>query len=284
MLNLNIKCISSVIPHVREAVVACKISPQQSTGLLRITMSMGLTMGILLSVAPGVGTSEVKSDQQCVVLLHGMARTARSMKSMAVALHKAEFLTVNIGYPSRHHEADTLTELAVGQGLRDCKARSSLPAAFVTHSLGGILLRYHMEKYPETRIGRVVMLGPPNQGSQVVDRLKNMPGFTAFNGPVGRRLGTERSDLPRSLGKVKFDLGVIAGTRSINPILSQLLPNPDDGKVSVANTRVDGMCDFIRLPVTHALMMKNRRVFTQTVSFLSTGRFQHSTPSARLCD
>jgi len=155
---------------------------------------------------------------------------------------------------------------------------------FDAHSLGGLLVRYFMKANPHQPIGRVVMLGPPNKGSQVVDRLKDVPGFIAFNGPVSGRLGTADTDLPAELGSVNFDLGVVAGTRSFNLLLSQLLPNPDDGKVSVANTRVDGMCDFITLPVSHVFMMRSSQVISHCVSFLRTGLFTHDTPSARLCD
>ena len=100
-----------------------------------------------------------------------------------------------------------------------------------------------------------------------------MPGFALLNGPAGKQLGTAATDLPRALGPVDFELGVIAGTRSLNPLLSQLLPNPDDGKVSVAATKVAGMTDFIALPVSHPLMMNNIEVLGQIVAFLANGRF-----------
>lgn len=231
-------------------------------------------------VAPAFG----QASAQCVVLLHGMARTQRSMRTMATALRDAGFIVENVDYPSRDHDVDVLAKLAVGEGFRRCAQHSDRAANFVTHSLGGILLRYYMQANPLQDIGRVVMLGPPNAGSEVVDLLKNVPGFLAFNGPVGGQLGTTDADLPAKLGAVSFELGVIAGTRSLNPLLSQLLPNPDDGKVSVANTRVEGMCDFLTLAVTHTFMMRNKEVISQCVSFLSTGQFTRDTPSARLCD
>ncbi len=244
----------------------------------------GLIVVTVIYTAPSASAQAARSDVHCVVLLHGLARTAKSMNRMATALVQAGFAVENVDYPSRKHDVDVLSKLGVGDGIQRCRRRTTRPVSFVTHSLGGILVRYYLRKFPGQSVGRVVMLGPPNQGSEVVDRLKEIPGFTAFNGPVGRRLGTAETDLPLSLGEVRFPLGVIAGTRSINPVLSQLLPNPDDGKVSVARTRVKGMCDFISLPVSHALMMRNQEVISQTVSFLSTGRFVHSTPSAEHCD
>ena len=130
-----------------------------------------------------------------------------------------------------------------------------------------------MAEHELPRVGRVVMLGPPNQGSEVVDRLGRLPGFTLLNGPAGKQLGTAATDLPKTLGPVSFELGVIAGTRSLNPLLSQLLPNPDDGKVSVSATKVAGMTDFIALPVSHPLMMNNKEVLRQILAFLAKGRF-----------
>lgn len=118
------------------------------------------------------------------------------------------------------------------------------------------------------------MLGPPNQGSQVVDNLKNMPGFKLINGPAGMQLGTEATSIPNKLGGAMFDVGVIAGNRSINFILSTMLPGDNDGKVTVANTKLEGMKDHITLPVTHPLMMNNPRVIKQTKHFLAHGKFE----------
>lgn len=83
-------------------------------------------------------------------------------------------------------------------------------------------------------------MAPPNQGSQVVDSLRDVPGFKLINGKAGLQLGTDDKSIPAQLGPVKFELGVIAGSRTVNVLLSQFLPNPDDGKVSVQSTRVAG--------------------------------------------
>jgi hypothetical protein len=119
------------------------------------------------------------------------------------------------------------------------------------------------------------MLGPPNQGSEAVDRLKYFPGYFLLNGPAGLELGTSQDDLPKQLGPVDFELGVIAGRRSINPVLSSLIPGSNDGKVSVSSTQIEGMRDFINLPVTHTFMMRNPTVIEQTLTFLKHGCFRH---------
>jgi len=212
-------------------------------------------------------------SKDCVILLHGLVRSASSMAALEERLVTEGYLVRNIDYPSRDHPVEVLAEEAVGRGIDECQQQSSMKINFVTHSLGGILVRVYLKDHRHANIHRVVMLGPPNQGSEAVDKLKNIPGFELLNGPAGMQLGTKLSDMPRSLGPVDFELGVIAGTQSINLILSTFLPNPDDGKVSVESTKVDGMKDFVALPVTHPLMMKNETVIEQTVHFLRYGSF-----------
>ncbi|MBD3647913.1 MAG: alpha/beta fold hydrolase [Pseudomonadales bacterium] len=224
---------------------------------------------LLLHVSDVVGET-----RECVILLHGLARTADSMVDLKEALTRAGYFVVNVDYPSRHKPVEELADIAVPEGLSQCEENHALPISFVTHSLGGILVRYYYKHHDHDHLKRVVMLGPPNQGSEVVDNLKDMPGFELLNGPAGRQLGTSEEDIPRQLGPVDFELGVIAGTRSINLILSSFLPNPDDGKVSVAATRVRGMCGFVALPATHPFMMGNDRVIQQVIHFLDQGKFE----------
>jgi hypothetical protein len=107
----------------------------------------------------------------------------------------------------------------------------------------------------------------------VVDNLKDVPGFELINGPAGRQLGTDEGSVPNRLGPVNFELGVIAGTESFNLILSNFLPDPDDGKVSLERTKVDGMCSFLALPVTHTFMMNDEQVINEVIHFLHQGRF-----------
>lgn len=212
----------------------------------------------------------------CVILLHGLARTASSMDKMEAELHTAGYRVVNVDYESRKHPVESLADIAINTGLKPCREEPVERIHFVTHSLGGILVRQYLNHQNIPELGRVVMLGPPNQGSEVVDKLRDMPGFEALNGPAGLQLGTSDEDIPRQLGPVDFELGVIAGTRSINLILSTYLPDTDDGKVTVTSAKVVGMSDFIALPVTHPMMMRNASVITQTLHFLEYGKFKHA--------
>ncbi len=214
---------------------------------------------------------------ECVVLIHGLARSSQSMKVLEARLETEGYEVSNIDYPSRDHTVDKLATVVVGQGIQECGAKSDSKINFVTHSLGGILVRVYLNANEPDDIGRVVMLGPPNQGSEVVDNLKDTPGFELLNGPAGMQLGTGLTDVPRSLGPVDYEVGIIAGTKTMNLILSTYLPNPNDGKVSVESTKVDGMADFIALPTTHTFMMRNDAVIDQAVYFLKNGKFDRQT-------
>ncbi len=211
----------------------------------------------------------------CVVFLHGLARTSASMEKAAAVFEKSGFAVSNVQYPSRKFPIEKLASLAVEAGLAECPAGSV--KHFVTHSLGGILLRYYLEQAEISNLGRVIMLAPPNKGTEVVDGLRHFPGFKAIHGPAALQLGTDEESIPLMLGPVDYELGVIAGTRTFNPILSQYLPNPDDGKVSVENTKVEGMTDFVMIPVSHPFIMKSPIAIAHAYAFIKTGRFAHDT-------
>ena len=206
-----------------------------------------------------------------VILLHGLARTHRSMQHLADRLAERRYHVINLGYDSRQRDISGLATRAIEPALEQCQPGK--PVHFVTHSLGGILVRHFLARKPIDRLGRVVMLGPPNHGSEVVDRLRDVPGFRFINGEAGLELGTGRSSVPNRLGKADFDVGIIAGTRSVNLILSTLIPGRNDGKVSVDSTRLEGMRDHLEMAVTHPFMMRNDRVIEQVLYYLEQGRF-----------
>ncbi len=208
---------------------------------------------------------------ECVILLHGLARSAGSMQAMAEFLGKRGYQVVNVDYPSRRYRIEELANVAIPEALDQCAAPAK--AHFVTHSMGGILVRQYLTHHPLDSLGRVVMLGPPNQGSEVVDKLGTMPGFEWLNGEAGLQLGTGPDSLPLALGPAEFELGIIAGTASINPMLSSIIPGEDDGKVSVVRTQLEGMNDFLTVPATHTFMMRNEEVMHQVAHFLRKGQF-----------
>ncbi|MEM7099001.1 MAG: alpha/beta fold hydrolase [Pseudomonadota bacterium] len=242
-----------------------------------LTFPTFLLFALFLLIFPPQAAAQAARPiaDECVVLLHGLARSSSSMNVMEHELVAAGFAVANVDYPSRKKPIQALAIIAIETGLEQCGDQPA-KVHFVTHSLGGILVRYYATERSIQKLGRVVMIGPPNQGSQVVDDYKNIPGYRLINGPAGFQLGTDENSIPLSLGAVEFDLGIIAGTRSLNPILSQSLPNPDDGKVSAERTKVEGMNDFIAVPHTHTFMMRADIVIEQTIRFLRSGSFQHS--------
>ena len=222
-------------------------------------------------------SASIASASECVVLLHGLARSSMSMNKMQRELENAGYETANIDYPSRDHTVEKLAEIAVPEGLAACRVADGVTRIhFVTHSLGGILVRQYLSKHEIAELGRVVMLGPPNQGSAAVDELGEVPGFDWLNGPAGRQLGKGAESVPLRLGPANFELGVIAGNRTIDPITSAVLEDPDDGRVSVADTRLEGMADFVVVDHSHAFMMRMRRPMELTKTFLETGNFGES--------
>ncbi len=196
------------------------------------------------------------------------------MAKLEKALTKQGYSTINMAYPSTKYPIEELAENTISNALTRC--HNCAQVHFVTHSLGGILVRHYLANHTIENLGRVVMLGPPNKGSNIVNKLHQFAVYKFINGPAGLQLGSEESSLPNQLGAVNFELGVIAGTRTVNPLLSLMLEKPNDGKVSVENSKVDGMTEHIALPVTHTFMMNNSSVISYVIHFLKHGTFKDS--------
>jgi pimeloyl-ACP methyl ester carboxylesterase len=247
-----------------------------STRLLLACIGIVLFGTVLSSCANNpLAKHDNHNTSECVILLHGLARSSTSMEPIAERLHAQHYRVVNVDYPSRQYPIAKLAELAIPPALASCREHPITNIHFVTHSLGGILVRQYLSEHKISELNHVVMLAPPNKGSEVVDHLKALPPFEWLNGPAGEELGTDAASLPNKLGPVNFDAGVIAGTTSVNLLLSLYLPNPDDGKVSVESTKIDGMHDFISLPVSHPFIMKDKAVIDQIIHYLREGHFAH---------
>lgn len=208
-----------------------------------------------------------------VVLLHGISRTARSLRVMERRLKAEGYASANFDYPSRQRDLSDIVDGLI-PAVRSFAEGLDGPLHLVTHSMGGLVARALLTQYRPPRLGRVVMLAPPNAGSEIADLLHRWGAYRRWFGPAGGELVTRRGErLEALLGSVDYELGVIAGSRSIYPLGSLVLPRPNDGRVAVAATHVPGQSGHVVLPTTHPGIVNNRACIEQVVTFLRDGRF-----------
>jgi pimeloyl-ACP methyl ester carboxylesterase len=225
-------------------------------------------LAMLLVAAAGHAEPEPEAVRGSVILLHGLGRSVGSMASLERALRERGYSVRNVGYPSRSAPLEELTAHLAAEVAR-CDPEA--PVHFVTHSMGGILVRAFIDEQRPTNLGRVVMLAPPNGGSEWVDALGNP--ILELLGPAAGQLGTDPESAPRRLGPVDFELGVLIGNRSWNPVGSWLIPGEDDGTVGVESARIEGMKDFRVVPENHTFIMRSPEVIAEVIHFLAHGEF-----------
>lgn len=208
-----------------------------------------------------------------VILLHGIARSSSHMEDLANHLGKQGYDVLNLDYPSTDYTLEELVDLT--QKQLDKKITEPKPVHFVGYSMGGLLVRGIIHKHRPEHLGRVVQLAVPNNGSEVADFLKDNWLYQSIYGPAGQELTTNNGDVETLLGGVDYELGVIAGNSTIDPISSAIIPNDDDGKVSIESTKIKGMKDHIIVPASHTFFPGNKEVIRQTEYFLEHGKFEH---------
>lgn len=209
-----------------------------------------------------------------VVLLHGLGRGPLAMKRLEHSLKARGYVVHNVRYDSKRHDIATLAESAIAPFLGPSSPHDRVH--FVTHSLGGILVRQYLARHGASeRLGRIVMIAPPNRGSEIVDRLRGWSLYRWLNGPAGAELGTAPDAIPQTLGPVPsgVEVGVVAGDFSWNPLLSACIEGPNDGKVSLASTHVAGERDHVTVRSSHTWIMWRRTTADQVIAFLREGKF-----------
>lgn len=232
-----------------------------------------LVLAITLFAGPTVAQVELPSDS--VVLLHGLGRGPWAMKLLEWRLNEAGYIVHNVGYAGRTQPIEEIVAELHTRILACCEQADGR-VHFVTHSLGGLVMRAYLAKHRPTNLGRAVMLAPPNGGSEIVDRFRDWRLFRLVLGPIAAELGTAPESLPARLPAPDYDVGVIAGDRSISPVGALVLQSPHDGTVSVSQTRLPGMKDHLVVPHTHTFIMNSSQVARETIHFLRNGRFERS--------
>jgi hypothetical protein len=242
--------------------------------IIRLICLVGLVI-LIAFIAAGRCHPQPEPKNETVVLLHGLARSDKAMNKMARELRAEGYNVINHDYPSKSATIEKLTTQIFK--ILEPQIKDIETVHFVTHSMGGIILRQHLEDHELPNLGRTVMLAPPSRGSEVTDKLGSIFLYQWINGPAGNQLGTGTNSHPLRLKAPEFELGIIAGDRSINPILSMLIPGPDDGKVALARVKPAAYTDYVQLHVTHPCMVWNPKVIAQTKHFLEHGKFNAKT-------
>ena len=241
---------------------------QTLTQLTLVLLLIIICRGSTVAVEPSHNTA-------MVVLLHGLGRSARSMSYLEERLSADGYTVFNYDYESRKKEIPSLVD-DLHEFIDSCCQQEIPTLHFVTHSLGGILVRALIAQKKPGNLGRVVMLSPPNKGSETVDYLGDYTFFEKIFGPAAMQLGTGPDSFPNRLGPADFELGIITGDRTIDPISSWIIPGEDDGKVAIEKTKLEGMTDFLVMDVSHTFIMQNPEVVDEVIYFLQRGRFSRT--------
>ncbi len=215
------------------------------------------------------------NSSECISLLHGMGRSKNLMKEVEKYFLKQGYKVLNIDYPSTTKSIEFLANTFLDNIISTQIGLSIKKIHFVTHSLGGIIVRMYLQTHNLTKGSKIVMLAPPNHGSEVTDFIKNNMFYKYTTGEAGQRLTTNSTSLPHQLAELPYDIGIIAGNKTLEPWFSLLFDGENDGKVSVKSTHLKEMKDFIVVPHAHTFIMSFNKVHRQIHNFLKHGVFIH---------
>lgn len=238
-------------------------------------MSKFLIIFFLISISLFNVNLAAESSNESVILLHGLGDVKLSMLKLENALKKEGYTTKNVGYSTTGETIESLSEKKLSSIVDKYRKIGFKKIHFVTHSMGGLIVRHYLQDHTLPTGSRIVMLSPPNHGSEVADHFQKSKFYQLIVGSVGQELATDSSILSE-LKPIVPEVGIIAGNKSSNPYFSRMIPGEDDGRVAVDNTKLTEMKDFLVVPSTHLTIKYNDEVIKQTKFFLKNGKFIHT--------
>ncbi len=228
---------------------------------------------LLLSLCATKNSSYANDKGEYVIILHGIARSKSHMQELADYLSGHNYDVINIDYPSTDHNLEDLVKILkkeISQKITEDKKIN-----FVGYSMGGLIVRIILNEQEYKNMGRVVQLAAPNKGSEISDFLEDNWFYKKIYGPAGQQLTTDQKKIKNLLvDKIDYELGIIAGNFTIDPVSSSIIPGDDDGKVSIESTKLKGMKDHIIVNASHTFFPSNKIVKQQTLNFLENGEFE----------
>jgi len=223
------------------------------------------------------GGSSIPQDHpklnECVILMHGFGDIKLSMSFLENECQKKGYATFNLGYSTAGETISSLSEKLLTDMIKKCRKKGFSKIHFVTHSMGGLIVRYYLQNNELPEGSRIVMLSPPNKGTEVADFLKTNVLYKLFTGDVGQELCTD-SQIIRNLKELNIEIGIIAGNKSYNPFFSEIIQGEDDGRISTENTKLEEMTDFLIVNDSHLTIKHRQEVSEQMVYFLRNGNFK----------
>lgn len=207
------------------------------------------------------------------MFLHGINKSSSSLKGLEKFIFNYGFAILNITYPSTKHSINELVDI-VHKVIHD-EFNKYDKVSFVGFSMGGLIIRAYLNKYKLSNLEKVVMIGTPNNGSEVADFFKGNKLYKKFFGPAGGQLITNQQDHDILFGKIYYECGIIAGNLPLDFCYPIMRKSSSDGKVSVSSTKLNNMKDHIVLRVPHWYMPQSKKVWRQVLHFLQHSSFLH---------
>lgn len=210
---------------------------------------------------------------KAVIVIHGIVRSSKSFGKMRKRLESEGYRVFGFDYPSTRVGIPQSAEF-LQKAVRSLEGIEEID--FVVHSMGGLIVRAYLAREQDPRIRRMVMLGVPNNGARLADKLKKNPLYKLIYGPAGQQMVSDKDGFTRKLPIPRFDFAIIAGARGTLNGYNPLVPGDDDGTVSVSSARLPGAADFMTVKCLHSFLMSDADAIDATVRFLKSGRLRET--------